>query len=124
MRVLATCRCRQEQKDTAPGARFCLHRFDERSADSFAAVRFVHDERTDLGCGPFVLNRRRCVQVGKADDLVVELRNDDAITNDDQTLEPRRDGLSVRLVAQLAEQCCNRRPVARLGIPNRQTHAE
>ena len=64
------------------------------------------------------------MQVGEANHLVVELRDNDAITDDDQTLEPRRDRTSVRLVAQLAEQGGNRRPVARQGIPNRKTHAE
>ena len=64
------------------------------------------------------------MQVSEADHLVVEFRDNDAITDDDETLEPRRDGRSIRLVAQLAEQGCNRHPVARQGIPNRQTHAE
>ena len=62
--------------------------------------------------------------MSKADDLVVELRDDDAVTHDDENLEPPHDRRSVRLVAQLAEQGCNRRPVARQGIPNRQTHAQ
>ena len=62
--------------------------------------------------------------MSEADDLVVELRDHDAVTDDDETLEPRRDGRSVRLVTQLAEQGCDRRPHPRQGIPNRQTHAE
>ncbi len=124
MRVLATSGRCQEKKDTAPCARLRFHRLDERAADTFAAVRLVHDEGTDLRRGPFVLERRRRVQVGEADDFVVEVRDHDAITDDDQTLEPRRDGRCVRLVAQLPEQGRNRHPVARQGIPNRQTHAE
>ena len=64
------------------------------------------------------------MEVGEADHLVVKLRDNDAVTDDDETLEPRCDRRSVSLVAQLAEQGGDRRPVARLGIPNRQTHAE
>jgi len=62
--------------------------------------------------------------VSKADDFVVQLRDDDPVTDDDEKLEPRRDCRSVRLVAQLAEQRCNRRRVARQSISNRQTHAQ
>lgn len=62
--------------------------------------------------------------MGQADHLVVELRDDDAVTDDHETLEPRRDGRSFRLIAQLAEQGRNRGRVARPGIPNRQAHAE
>jgi hypothetical protein len=64
------------------------------------------------------------MQVCKANDFVVQLRDDHAVTDDDEKLQPRHDCLSVRLVAQLPEQGCNRRPVARQSIPNRQTHAE
>ena len=62
--------------------------------------------------------------MSKSDDFVVQLRDDDSVTDDDEKLEPRHDCLSVRLVAQLAEQGCNRHPVARQSIPNRQTHAQ
>ena len=62
--------------------------------------------------------------MSKADDFVVQLGDDDAVTYDDEKLEPRRDCRSVRLVAQLAEQVCNRRPIARQSIPNRQTPAQ
>jgi hypothetical protein len=71
-----------------------------------------------------VLDRWRRVQVRETDDCVVEVRDHDAVTDDDETLESRHDGRSVRLVAQLAEQGRNRRPVTRQGIPNRQTHAQ
>ena len=64
------------------------------------------------------------MQMGEADHLVVQVRDNDAVTDDDQTLEPRRNRRSVRLVTELAEQGGDRRPVARPGIPNRQTHAE
>ena len=64
------------------------------------------------------------MQVSEADHLVIELRHNDAVTDDDQKIEPRCDRRSVRLVAQLAEQGCNRHRVARQSIPNRQTHAE
>lgn len=124
MRVLAPCCCCQEQEDTAASTRFRLHLLDKRTTYALAAVRLVHDERTDLRRRPFMLDGRRRVQVSKADDFVVQLRDDDAVTDDDKTLKPRRYCRSVRLVAQLAEQGCNRHPVARQSIPNRQIHAE
>ena len=124
MRVLAACCCCQEEEDAAPSTRFRLHLLDESTTYALAAVRLVHDECADPRRRPFVLDRRRRVQVSKADDFVVQLRDDDAVTDDDETLEPRRDCRSVRLVAQLAEQGCNRNPVARQSIPNRQTHAQ
>ena len=51
-----------------------------------------------------MLDRRRGMEVSEADDLVVELRDHDPVTDDDEALEPRGNGRSVRLVAQLAEQ--------------------
>jgi hypothetical protein len=64
------------------------------------------------------------MELSEADDLVVELRDHDPVTDDDEALEPWRDGRSVRLVAQLSEQDHDRRGILRPGIPNRQTHAE
>ena len=64
------------------------------------------------------------MELSEADDLVVELRDHDPVTDDDQALEPRGNGSSLRLVAQLSEQSRDRSGILRPGIPNRQTHAE
>lgn len=71
-----------------------------------------------------MLDRRRGMELSEADDLVVELRDHDPITDDDEALEPRGNGRSVRLVAQLSKQSRDRGGILRSGIPNRQTHAE
>ena len=71
-----------------------------------------------------MLDRRRGMELSEADDLVVELRDHDPITDDDQALEPRGNGRCGSLVAQLPKQGCDRRGILRPGIPNRQTHAE
>ena len=124
MRVLAT-RCRRdEEQHTTARTRFRFQCLDKRTTYAFTAVRLVHDEGADLRSGPFVLDRRRGMELSEADDLVVELRDHDPITDDDETLEPRGDGRSVRLVAQLSEQSRDRGGILRPGIPNRQTHAE
>ncbi len=62
--------------------------------------------------------------MGEADNLVIELGDHDAVANDDESLEPWRDGRDFRLVTELPEQSCDRSRVSRQGIPNRQTHAE
>jgi hypothetical protein len=63
------------------------------------------------------------MELSEADDLVVELRDHDPVTDDDEALEPWGDGRGVGLVAQLSEQDRDRRGILGPGIPNRQTHA-
>ena len=60
----------------------------------------------------------------ETDHLILRHRDDNAIADDHETLEPRRDGRSLGLVAQLAEQRGNRVPVVGPRVPNREIHAE
>jgi hypothetical protein len=124
VRVLATRRGRHEEQHATARTRFRFQYVDERTTYAFTAVRFVHDEGADLRSRPFVLDRRRGMELSEAYDLVVELRDHDPITDDDEALEPWGNGSSVRLVTQLSEQDRDRRGILRPGIPNRQTHAE
>ena len=60
----------------------------------------------------------------ETDHLVLRHRDDNTIADDHETLEPRRDGRSLGLVAQLAEQKRDCGSVVGPRIPNRQIHAE
>ena len=60
----------------------------------------------------------------ETDHLVLRHRHDNTIADDHETLEPRRDGRSLGLVAQLAEQRGDRGPVVGPRVPNGQIHAE
>ena len=124
MRVLATRRGRHEEQHATARTRFRFQCVDERTTYAYTAVRFVHDEGADLRSRSFMLDRRRGMELSEADDLVVELRDHDPVTDDDEALEPWRNRRSLRVVTQLSEQDRDRRGVLRPGIPNRQTHAE
>ena len=124
MRVRATCRRRDEEQHTTARTRLRFQCVNKRATYAFAAVRLVHDEGADLRSRPFVLDRRRDMELSQADDLVVELRDHDPVTDDDEAFEPRGNGRTVRFVAQLSEQTRDRSGILRPGIPNRQTHAE
>ena len=71
-----------------------------------------------------MLDRRRRMEVGQTDYLVVQYGDHDTVAHDDEALESGSDRRGLRLVAQLAEQTGDRGPVGCARVPNRQIHAE
>jgi 4-hydroxy-tetrahydrodipicolinate synthase len=113
---------RQEHQDAAACACLLLERVDEGTADALAAVGLVHDQCADLGRRPVVLDRRRDLDVSQADHLVVDLRHDDPIADDPETLEPRGHGIGLGLIAELAQEPGESRRIRRPRVPDRQRH--
>jgi 4-hydroxy-tetrahydrodipicolinate synthase len=113
---------RQEHHDTATGPRFLLERFDERTTDSLAAVGFIHDERADLRRRSVVLDRGSDLEVGQGDDLVAELRDQDAVADDSEAFETRANLVGPGGIAELTEEAGDRVRVRSCRVPERQRH--
>ena len=112
----------EEQNNAAAGPRLLLERVDKGSADAFAAMCLVDDERTDLRRRPVVLDRRHDLQVRQPDDLPVALGNHHPVADDHEALETPGDRAWLRRIAELAQETSHRLGVRGLGVPDRQRH--
>jgi 4-hydroxy-tetrahydrodipicolinate synthase len=96
---------------------------DERAADPLTPVRLGHDERTEPRGWTLELDRRRDVQMREPDHDSRQLRHDEPVAHDHQSLEPLLHGGRPRRIAELAEQVGDCIRIRRTRIPDRQIHA-
>jgi hypothetical protein len=122
MRVVSVLGGGHEQQLAAAGTCLVLQRLNQCTADSLPAVRLVDDERTDLRDRAITLDRRRDLQMRKANRAAVEVGDHDAVADDREALEPSLDRARLRGIAQLREQTRDSLGVGSLRVPDRQTH--
>jgi 4-hydroxy-tetrahydrodipicolinate synthase len=122
VRVRAAPARRQEHDDAATRPRLLFERIDERAAHALAAVGFLDDERADLGRGPVVLDRRRDLQVRKADDLLVDLCDHHPVADDAESLEARGDSALLGRIAELTQKAHHGGRVRGARVPDCQPH--
>jgi 4-hydroxy-tetrahydrodipicolinate synthase len=122
MRVRPARARREEHQGAATGARLALERLDQRTADAFAAVGLVNDERADLRRRPVVLDRGGDLEMSKADDLVAGLGDDHPVTDDLEAFEAGGDRVGLRRIAELTQKVGDSPRVGGSRVPDRQPH--
>jgi 4-hydroxy-tetrahydrodipicolinate synthase len=122
MRVRSARARGEEHQRAAAGARLVLERLDERTADAFAAVGLVHDERADLRRRPVVLDGGGDLEMSQADDLLADLGDDHPVTDDLEAFEAGGDRVGLRRIAELTEKVGDSPRVRGSRVPDRQPH--
>ena len=79
MCVLAAPGCRQEDEAATPPLRLPLQLLHQSLPNSAPPVPLVHDDSGELRCGLVVCDREADVEAREADDLPVELRDDESV---------------------------------------------
>jgi 4-hydroxy-tetrahydrodipicolinate synthase len=99
-----------------------LERVDERTTDALPAVGLVDDKCADLPRRLVVLDRRRDLEMGKADDLVAEQCHNHSVADDCKPFEARGDRIGLSGVPELIQKAGDSHRVRGCRVPDRQSH--
>jgi hypothetical protein len=123
MSVFAAYGRRQEDEAATPSRRLLLHLFHQGPPNSTPAVPLVHNDCAELRCRGVVCDREADMETREADNLPVQLRDDESVcVARRQALDAFSDGVSRGGISKLPDQGYQRLCVAWTRIANRELH--